>query len=115
MNGGAIALGHPVGTTGARLVLTQVLKELARRHAKRALVTLCVGGGQAGCNFFGWKGVAYESYDYRKAQAQIPEGSCLGFCLSPGMRHTICAAPCAKMGFACAHVWTGPWFVGKYF
>jgi acetyl-CoA acetyltransferase family protein len=45
VNGGAIALGHPVGATGARLVLT-CLKELQRRHAKRALVTLCVGGGQ---------------------------------------------------------------------
>lgn len=45
VNGGAIALGHPVGATGARLVLTS-LKELQRRNAKRALVTLCVGGGQ---------------------------------------------------------------------
>jgi len=45
VNGGAIALGHPVGATGARLVLT-VLKELHRRKARRALVTLCVGGGQ---------------------------------------------------------------------
>jgi acetyl-CoA C-acetyltransferase/acetyl-CoA acyltransferase len=45
VNGGAIALGHPVGATGARLVLT-VLKELQRRKARRALVTLCVGGGQ---------------------------------------------------------------------
>jgi acetyl-CoA C-acetyltransferase/acetyl-CoA acyltransferase len=45
VNGGAIALGHPVGATGARLVLTS-LKELARRQAKRALVSLCVGGGQ---------------------------------------------------------------------
>ncbi|HUR58767.1 MAG TPA: thiolase family protein [Opitutaceae bacterium] len=47
VNGGGIALGHPVGATGARLVLT-ALKELRRRHAKRALVTLCVGGGQGG-------------------------------------------------------------------
>jgi acetyl-CoA acetyltransferase family protein len=47
VNGGAIALGHPVGATGARLILTS-LKELARRQAKRALVTLCVGGGQGG-------------------------------------------------------------------
>lgn len=46
VNGGAIALGHPVGATGARLVLTS-LKELQRRKARRALVTLCVGGGQA--------------------------------------------------------------------
>jgi len=45
VNGGAIALGHPVGATGARLVLTS-LKELRRRKAKRALVSLCVGGGQ---------------------------------------------------------------------
>jgi acetyl-CoA C-acetyltransferase/acetyl-CoA acyltransferase len=45
VNGGAIALGHPVGATGARLVLAS-LKELQRRKAKRALVTLCVGGGQ---------------------------------------------------------------------
>jgi acetyl-CoA acetyltransferase family protein len=47
VNGGAIALGHPVGATGARLVLT-ALKELHRRHARRALVTLCIGGGQGG-------------------------------------------------------------------
>jgi acetyl-CoA acetyltransferase len=47
VNGGAIALGHPVGATGARLALT-ALKELERRNASRALVTLCVGGGQGG-------------------------------------------------------------------
>ncbi|MDA1043710.1 MAG: thiolase family protein [Verrucomicrobia bacterium] len=47
VNGGAVALGHPVGATGARLVLT-ALKELQRRKQKRALVTLCVGGGQGG-------------------------------------------------------------------
>jgi acetyl-CoA acetyltransferase family protein len=45
VNGGAIALGHPVGASGARLVLTS-LKELARRQVKRALVSVCVGGGQ---------------------------------------------------------------------
>lgn len=47
VNGGGIALGHPVGASGARLVLT-ALKELRRRHARRALVSLCVGGGQGG-------------------------------------------------------------------
>jgi acetyl-CoA C-acetyltransferase/acetyl-CoA acyltransferase len=47
VNGGAIALGHPVGASGARLALT-TLKELHRRKAKRGLVTLCVGGGQGG-------------------------------------------------------------------
>jgi acetyl-CoA C-acetyltransferase/acetyl-CoA acyltransferase len=47
VSGGSIALGHPVGATGARLILTS-LKELARRNARRALVSLCVGGGQGG-------------------------------------------------------------------
>jgi acetyl-CoA C-acetyltransferase/acetyl-CoA acyltransferase len=47
VNGGAIALGHPVGASGGRLVLT-ALKELERRDASLALVTLCVGGGQGG-------------------------------------------------------------------
>jgi acetyl-CoA acetyltransferase family protein len=47
VNGGAIALGHPVGVTGTRLVLT-ALKELHRRDLNRALVSLCVGGGQGG-------------------------------------------------------------------
>jgi acetyl-CoA acetyltransferase family protein len=45
VNGGAIALGHPVGATGTRLVIT-LLKELRRRGLKRGLATLCVGGGQ---------------------------------------------------------------------
>jgi acetyl-CoA acetyltransferase family protein len=45
VNGGSIALGHPVGATGARLILTS-LKELARRRGQRALISLCVGGGQ---------------------------------------------------------------------
>jgi acetyl-CoA acyltransferase len=47
VNGGAIALGHPVGATGARLVLT-LLEELARRDLNVGLATLCVGGGQGG-------------------------------------------------------------------
>jgi acetyl-CoA acyltransferase len=45
VNGGAIALGHPVGATGARLALTLLL-EMARRNIDLGLVTLCVGGGQ---------------------------------------------------------------------
>ncbi|HKB92075.1 MAG TPA: thiolase family protein [Opitutaceae bacterium] len=47
VNGGSIALGHPVGATGARLVLTALI-ELRRRQGRRALVSLCVGGGQGG-------------------------------------------------------------------
>lgn len=45
VNGGAIALGHPVGMTGTRLVLT-LLRELRRSGLRRGLATLCVGGGQ---------------------------------------------------------------------
>jgi 3-oxoadipyl-CoA thiolase len=45
VNGGAIALGHPVGCTGARLVTTLV-HEMGRRQAKRGLATMCVGVGQ---------------------------------------------------------------------
>jgi len=43
--GGAIALGHPVGATGSRLVLT-ALDQLHETGGTRALVTLCIGGGQ---------------------------------------------------------------------
>jgi acetyl-CoA C-acetyltransferase len=46
VNGGAIALGHPVGATGARL-LTSALHELERRDASTALVTMCAGGAMA--------------------------------------------------------------------
>ncbi|KTR94106.1 hypothetical protein SA13R_04725 [Rothia kristinae] len=45
IHGGAIALGHPIGASGARLVLTAAL-ELARRGAGKAAVSLCGGGGQ---------------------------------------------------------------------
>jgi acetyl-CoA C-acetyltransferase/acetyl-CoA acyltransferase len=45
VNGGAIALGHPVGATGTRLVIT-LLKEMRRRNLHRGLATLCIGGGQ---------------------------------------------------------------------
>ena len=44
VNGGAIALGHPIGASGAR-VLTTLLHEMKRRGAKKALATLCIGGG----------------------------------------------------------------------
>jgi acetyl-CoA C-acetyltransferase len=44
VNGGAIAIGHPIGASGAR-VLTTLLHEMARRDAKKGLATLCIGGG----------------------------------------------------------------------
>ncbi len=47
VNGGAIALGHPVGATGTRLVVT-LMKEMLRRNTQFGLATLCIGGGQGG-------------------------------------------------------------------
>ena len=44
VNGGAIALGHPIGASGAR-VLTTLLYEMKRRELHRGLATLCIGGG----------------------------------------------------------------------
>jgi len=46
VNGGAVAFGHPIGASGARL-LTALLYEMKRRQAARGLVTLCIGGGEA--------------------------------------------------------------------
>jgi acetyl-CoA C-acetyltransferase len=46
VNGGAIALGHPVGSTGARLITT-ALHEMERRDAGTALITMCAGGAMA--------------------------------------------------------------------
>lgn len=47
VNGGAIALGHPVGASGCRILVT-LLHEMVRRDAKKGLATLCIGGGM-GC------------------------------------------------------------------
>jgi len=44
VNGGAIAIGHPIGASGAR-VLTTLIYEMAKRDAKKGLATLCIGGG----------------------------------------------------------------------
>jgi len=45
VNGGAIAIGHPIGASGARILVT-LLHEMQRRDAKKGLATLCIGGGQ---------------------------------------------------------------------
>ncbi len=51
VNGGAIALGHPLGCTGAKLTV-QVLHELRRRRARYGMVTMCIGGGQGAAGIF---------------------------------------------------------------
>ena len=51
VNGGAIALGHPLGCTGAKLT-TSLLHELKRRGGRYGLVTMCVGGGMGAAGIF---------------------------------------------------------------
>jgi acetyl-CoA acyltransferase len=51
VNGGAIALGHPLGCTGAKLTAT-LLHELRRRGARYGIVTMCIGGGQGAAGLF---------------------------------------------------------------
>jgi acetyl-CoA acyltransferase len=51
VNGGAIALGHPLGCTGTKLMVS-LIREMKRRKAKYGLVTMCVGGGQGAAGIF---------------------------------------------------------------
>jgi acetyl-CoA acyltransferase len=51
VNGGAIAMGHPLGCTGAKLT-TQILYEMQRRGSKYGMVTMCVGGGMGAAGIF---------------------------------------------------------------
>jgi acetyl-CoA acyltransferase len=51
VNGGAIALGHPLGCTGAKLTAT-ILREMKRRNVKYGMVTMCIGGGQGAAGIF---------------------------------------------------------------
>jgi acetyl-CoA C-acetyltransferase len=44
VNGGAIAIGHPIGASGARILVT-LLHEMQRRNAKKGIASLCIGGG----------------------------------------------------------------------
>jgi len=45
VNGGAIALGHPIGASGARVLVT-LIHEMAKRDVRRGIASLCIGGGQ---------------------------------------------------------------------
>ena len=51
VNGGAIALGHPIGASGTRVLVT-LLHEMRRRDARKGLVTLCIGGGMGAAGLF---------------------------------------------------------------
>ena len=52
VNGGAIALGHPVGASGARIIVTLLHEMQKRDDAKKGLATLCIGGGQGVATIF---------------------------------------------------------------
>ena len=51
VNGGAVALGHPLGCTGSKLTAT-ILREMRRRNSKYGMVTMCIGGGQGAAGIF---------------------------------------------------------------
>jgi acetyl-CoA acyltransferase len=51
VNGGAIALGHPLGCSGAKLTV-QLIHEMARRHSRYGMVTMCIGGGMGAAGIF---------------------------------------------------------------
>jgi acetyl-CoA acyltransferase len=51
VNGGAIALGHPLGATGAKLT-TQLIYEMKRRGSRYGMVTMCIGGGMGAAGIF---------------------------------------------------------------
>ena len=51
VNGGAIALGHPLGCTGAKLTV-QIINEMKRREAQFGMVTMCIGGGMGAAGIF---------------------------------------------------------------
>ncbi len=51
VNGGAIAIGHPLGATGARLVLT-LIKEMQRRQVRYGSASMCIGGGMGSAGIF---------------------------------------------------------------
>ncbi len=51
VNGGAIALGHPLGATGAKLT-TQIIYEMKRRSSRYGMVTMCIGGGMGAAGIF---------------------------------------------------------------
>jgi acetyl-CoA acyltransferase len=51
VNGGAIALGHPLGCTGAKLTAS-ILQEMKRRNASLGLVSMCIGGGMGAAGLF---------------------------------------------------------------
>ena len=52
VNGGAISIGHPVGASGARIIVTLLHEMLKRPEAKRGLATLCIGGGMGVATLF---------------------------------------------------------------
>ena len=70
VNGGAIALGHPLGCTGAKLTAT-LLYEMQRRNARYGLVTMCVGGGMGAAGYL--KGVNSNATEFSRSSGRSEE------------------------------------------
>ncbi len=64
VNGGAVALGHPLGATGAKLT-TQLIYEMQRRGSRYGMVTMCIGGGMGAAGIF-------ENLGLRPARRVLP-------------------------------------------
>jgi acetyl-CoA C-acetyltransferase len=71
VNGGAIAIGHPIGASGAR-VLNTLLFEMGRRDAKKGLATLCIGGGM-GVSPCAWSGSVLGTIPFFLAPTHVGE------------------------------------------
>ena len=69
VNGGAIALGHPLGCTGAKLTAT-ILREMQRRNVRYGMVTMCIGGGQGAAGIFRKAELRYGNYNACNSENQ---------------------------------------------
>ena len=65
-NGGAIALGHPIGASGTRILVT-LIHEMIKRDVKKGLATLCIGGGMGIANVLKDKTLSFNGITYNKS------------------------------------------------
>src|SRR5260370_14369774 len=79
-NGGAIALGHPLGCTGAKLTAS-VIRELKRRKARYGMVTMCVGGGMGAAGIF--ENLPWHISTQSLLNQYVPLHPCSGSFMSP--------------------------------
>ncbi len=87
VNGGAVALGHPLGCTGAKLTAT-ILRELERRNGRYGLVTMCIGGGMGAAGIFERRvALGFSITVIRDLKGETSDGDNTGFpCFKPRRR-----------------------------